>query len=137
MEQRQHLSERERKYNDLCGITMTNIYTLTKKCDTIPFHQVDINNPEHLYVLSVGVSLAGAIEKKVSVAGSRFFVWRLNRKLGLKKDARIICMNSDDAAYAIKPQMLVDDLKPVAKKMWNVLFTFGDIYREFYERKKK
>ena len=137
MEQKQHLSEREKKYNDLCGITMTNIYTLTKKCDTIPFHQVDINNPEHLYVLSVGISLAGAIEKKVSVAGSRFFVWRLNRKLGLKKDARIVRMSNHDVAYAVKPQMLVDDLKPIAKEMCNVLFTFGDIYHEFYERKKK
>ena len=133
-----HLSDTEKKYNELCGIIMTNIYTITKNCETMPFWQVDINNPEHLFVISAGHALAGALEKTVTVDGSRFLVWKLNRKLGLKrKESKIQRMNGRDATYAVQPQMLVDDLRPVAKKKCGPLFTFGDIYHEFYERTKK
>ena len=136
MEYRKHLSEKEKTYDKLCGITLTNIFTLSKNCDTIAFWNVDINNPEHLYVLSVAAGLGGAIDKKISVWGSKFFVWRLNRKLGLKKDCRIERMNTRDTMYGIQPQMLVDDLRDVAKKMCGEDFTFADIYNEFYKIKK-
>lgn len=134
---KKHLTETERKYNELCGITMTNIFTITKNCETIPFWCVDMNNTEHLYVLSVGLALAGVINKRVVVDGSRYFIWKLNRKLGLKKEAKITRMDGRDAMYAVNPGMLVLDLKNIAKEKCGKLFTFGDIYREFYERKKK
>jgi hypothetical protein len=134
----QHLSELECKYNEICGITMTNIFTLTKNCDSIPFWNVNINNPEHLYVLSVGHALSSIVEKPVTVAGSKFFIWRLNRKLGLKrKGFKIQQMNGRDATFGIQPGLLVNDMRAMAKKKCGPLFTFCDIYREFYERKKK
>ena len=137
MEFRQHLSDLEKKYDEICGMTMVNIYTLSKNCDTIPFWRVDIKNPEHLYVLNVAIGLAGASNKKVTVCGTRLEIWKLNRILGLKKEWRIQQMNVRDTMYAIQPQRLNDDIRSEAKKLCGPLFTFCDIYREFYERKKK
>ena len=135
---KQHLTEMEQTYNELCGIAMTNIFTITKNCDTIPFWCVNMNDTEHLFFISVGLALGGAIDKRIAVDGSRYFVWKLNRKLGLKKkEAKIIRMNGKDAMYAINPGMMVLDMKKIAKEKCGKLFTFGDIYREFYERKKK
>ena len=134
----QHLSELERKYNEICGITMTNIFTLTKNCDSIPFWNVNINDPEHLYVLSVGHALSDIVKKPVTVAGSKFFIWRLNRKLGLKrKGFKIQRMNGRDATFGVQPGLLVHDMRAMAKEMCGPLFVFGDIYQAFYEMKKK
>lgn len=137
MEYRKHLNEMEKKYNEICGLTFTNIYSLSKNCDTIAFWNVDINNPEHLYVLSVAVGLAGAIEKTVTIHASKFSIWRLNRKLGLKKECRIKQISIRDTMWGIQPQMLNDDLREIAKEKCGENFTFSDIYHEFYERKKK
>ena len=138
MEYRQHLTEQEKNYDKLCGITLTNIFTLTKNCDTIPFRSIDIKNKEHLYALCVGFSLAGVVGKKVSVSAKRRTIRKLNRLLGIKdKDCRIISMPVRDTMYSIDPQMLVDDLRDEGKKLCGEDFTFADIYNEFYERKKK
>lgn len=137
MERQIHLTDKEKSYNQICGITMTNIYTITKNCETIPFWQIDVNDDEHLYVLSVGVALAGAIGKKVSAWGTRRFVRKLNKKLGLKKECRITRMDTKDTMFAVQPGMLNNDLREIAKEKCGENFTFADIYHEFYERKKK
>ena len=138
MEYRKSLNEKEKAYNKVCGVTMTNIFTITKNCDVIPVRDVDIKNKEHLYVLSVAVALGGAIDKKVSVNGSAFFVWRLNRRLGLRKDCRIQRMLVKDTMYSISPKMLNNDIRIYAgKETGEEPFNFGNIYDEFYERKKK
>ena len=138
MEYRKSLNEKEKAYNKVCGVTMTNIFTITKNCDVIPVRDVDIKNKEHLYVLSVAVALGGAIDKKVSVNGSAFFVWRLNRRLGLRKDCRIQRMLVKDTMYSVSPKMLNNDMRVYAgKETGEEPFNFGDIFDEFYERKKK
>lgn len=136
MEKRIHLNETEKKYNEVCGITFAHIHTITQKCDTIPFWDIDIDNEEHLYALSVGVALGGAIGKKVSAWGSRWFIHKLNKKLGLKKDARIVRMSAKDTMFAIRPEFLVGDLRIEGIIRCGSEFTFADIYHEFYEIKK-
>lgn len=138
MEYRQHLNDKEKAYNKICGVTMTNIFTLTKNCDVIPVRDVDIKNKEDLYVLSVAAALGGAIDKKVSVNGSAFYIWRLNRRLGLKKDCRIERMLAKDTMYSVSPRMMNRDMRIYAgKETGEEPFNFGNIFDEFYERKKK
>jgi hypothetical protein len=137
MEYRKQLTEQERAYDKICGTTFANIFMLTKNCETIRVRDVDIKNEEHLYVLHVAVGVGGVVGKKVSVNGSRWFVWRLNRKMGLKKDCRIQRRTTKDTMYSVSPQMLNDDMRAIAEEQCGTSFTFGDIYKEFYERKKK
>ena len=138
MEYQKYLTEKERAYNEVCGITLTHIFLATKNCDTIPIRDVDINNPEHLYVLHVAIGLGGAIDKKVTVNGSKFFLWKLNRKLGLKKDFRIQQMLAKDAMFSISPNLLNRDLRRFAIEVTKEEdFSYTNIYNEFYNTKGK
>ena len=133
-----------RMYDHRTGNVMSNRYISTKEFIAIInklrnlYWNVNINNPEHLYVLSVGHALSDIVKKPVTVAGSKFFIWRLNRKLGLKrKGFKIQQMNGRDATFGVQPGLLVNDMRAMAKEMCGPLFVFGDIYQAFYERKKK
>jgi hypothetical protein len=46
-------------------------------------------------------------------------------------------MNGRDATFGIQPGLLVNDMRAMAEEQCGTSFTFGDIYKEFYERKKK
>ena len=134
----QHLTELERKYNEICSAAFHNIFTTTKSWKTIPIKNLNLKNPEHLFVLHVALALGGAIEKQVAINASKFTIWRLNKKLHIKdKGARIIQVtNENDEETVINPVMLLDFMRPTAEKMCGKKFSFGDIYHEFYELKK-
>ena len=131
------LSEKEKKYNEFCGIMMTNIHILSSTSSRICFREVDLKNEEHLFVLHVGHALAGAIEKEMCVEGGRWFVRRVNKKMGLKKKGGALVQKSFERVDSINPQKLIDDLKPYAKQVFGDEFSFAEIYREFYRKKKR
>ena len=131
------LSEKEKKYNEFCGIMMTNIHILSSANSQICFREVNLKNEEHLFVLHVGHALAGAIEKDMCVEGGRWFLRRVNKKMGLKKKGGALVQKSFERVDSINPQKLIDDLKPYAKQVFGDDFSFAEIYREFYRREKR
>lgn len=137
MEYKKYLTEQEKAYNKVCAMTFSQIYMLSKDSEVIAFKNVDLNNHEHLYVLHVAIGLGGAINKGVVVEGSKFFIARLNRKMGLKKEYKIKPFNKSNPPLGMIPEKLNNELRKTAKELCGPLFTFGEIYREFYERKKK
>ena len=133
----QHLTEMERKYNEICSAAFHNIFTTTKSWKTIPIKDLDLNNQEHLFILHVALALGGVIEKQVALDKSKFALWRLNRKLHIKdKGARIVQITEEEGETVVNPDSLLEYMRPTAKNMCGPLFTFGDIYREFYEIRK-
>ena len=138
MEYRQHLTEQEKNYDKLCGITLTNLFTLSKNNETISFINLDIKNKEHLYVLAVGIALADVVNKSVSIFAPKRTIRKLNKQFGRKtKETKIISPPKKDIKYAISPQKIVDDLRDEGKRLCGEDFTFVDIFNEFYERGKK
>lgn len=131
------LSEKEKKYNEFCGIMMTNIHILSSANSQICFREVNLKNEEHLFVLHVGHALAGAIEKDMCVEGGRWFLRRVNKKMGLKKKGGALVQKSFERVDSINPQKLIDDLKPYAKQVFGDDFSFAEIYREFYRKEKR
>lgn len=131
------LSEKEKKYNEFCGIMMTNIHILSSANSRICFREVDLKNEEHLFVLHVGHALAGAIEKDMCVEGGRWFLHRVNKKMGLKKRGGALVKRNSTLEESINPQRLINDLKPYAKQVFGDDFTFAEIYREFYRKEKR
>jgi hypothetical protein len=134
----QHLTELERKYNEICSAAFHNIFTTTKKWKTIPITRLNLEDPEHLFILHVALALGGVTEKQVAINKSKFQIWRLNRKLHIRdKGARIIQITDEqDDGSMVDPDVLLTFMRPTAKKLCGPLFTFGDIYHEFYELKK-
>ena len=127
----------EKSYNEICSAAFTNIYITTKKCKTIPIKDLDLKNPEHLFILHVAMGLGGVVEKQVALNKSKFALWKLNKKLHIKdKGARIIQITNETDKDSVHPEELLGFMRPTAKKMCSPFFTFGDIYKEFYEIRK-
>lgn len=120
-------------YNELVGITLTNLYTLSKDKQTLSLGRFDIEDPEHLYMMSVAVGSASIIGKEIRVDAGYFDRKKLYKmypceKFNWKKRAKKKeCFNTNEVLDFMRPAGvdLTDD----------EIFYFGDIYRAFYERK--
>lgn len=126
--------DKERIYDEICGAALVNLFTLSKNSDTIAIYHFDPKNEEHLFLLGVAKSLAGVKDKKVCLDVSKFQLWKLNR--GIDKDCRIIRMNCKEMIFGIDPNQLLNFMRPEAEKLLGKEFSFGDIYRRYYKRKK-
>ena len=120
-------------YNELVGITLTNLYTLSKNKKTLSLGKFDINDPEHLYMMSVAVGSASIIDKEIRVDAGFFDRKKLYKmypceKFNWKKRAKKKeCFNTNE---------VLDFMRPAAVELTdNEMFWFGEIYEEFYERK--
>ena len=106
-------------YNELVGITLTNLYTLSKDKKTLSLGKFDINAPEHLYMMSVAVGSASIINKEIRVDAGYF-----DRKKRAKKKE---CFNTNE---------VLDFMRQAGVDLTgDEIFYFGDIYHTFYERK--
>ena len=120
-------------YNELVGITLTNLYTLSKDKQTLSLGKFDIEDPEHLYMMGVAVGSASIIGKEIRVDAGYFDRKKLYKmypcgKFNWKKRAKKKeCFDTNEVLDFMRPAGvdLTDD----------EIFCFGDIYRVFYERK--
>ena len=123
-----------RKYDEICGATFVNLYTLTKNKEIIAFKNFNPKNKEHLFLLGVAKGFAGAYHKALALDVSAFQLWKLNR--GLDKDCRIVRLPKDKTEEAIIPEAILDFMRPKAVEACGEDFTFADIYNKYYNRKK-
>lgn len=124
-----------RHYDEICGAAFVNLFTLSKNSETIALSPFNPKNEEHLFILGVAKGLGGSIGKKVYVDVNRIQLWKLNR--GLDKDCRLKMINGKEAIYSINPDELLTFMRQRAVDVCGKDFTFADIYRQYYARKKK
>ena len=122
-------------YNELVGITLTNLYTLSKNKETLSLGKFDINDPEHLYMMSVAIGSTSIINKEVRVDAGYFDRKKLYKmypcdKFNWKKRAKKKeCFNTND---------VLDFMRPAGVELTkDELFWFGDIYDTFYKTKEE
>lgn len=127
-------ADKFRKYDEICGAALVNLFTLSKNSDTIAFRGFNPKNEEHLFVLGVAKGLAGSIGKKVALDVNKFQLWKLNR--GIDKDCRLISVDGKEAIYSIDPEELLAFMRAGAVNACGKDFTFADIYNAYYNRKK-
>lgn len=123
-----------RKYDEIAGATYVNLYTLSKNSDTITIAPFDPKNEEHLFILGVAKGLSAVISKPVCLDVSRFQLWKLNWRV--KKEAHVRLIDGKEAIYAINPDQLLNFMRKEAIEYCGDDFTFADIYKAFYSRKK-
>ena len=130
----EYVTERNRKYDEIAGVTYVNIFTLSKNSDVIAIAPFDPKNKEHLFVLNVAKGVGGIVEKNVAVDVSKWQLRRLNR--GLDKECQYEKLNGR-FAYAINPTILLNDMREWAETLTeDNHFTFGKIFDEFYAKQK-
>lgn len=126
--------EKLRIYDEICGAAFVNLFYLAKGNGPIVLCNFDPTNKEHLFVLGVAKGLAGALGKKVGLDVNRFQLWKLNK--GIDKDCRMIRIKEQDAEFPIDPEELLSFMRSKAVEACGNDFTFADIYKQYYNRKK-
>lgn len=127
--------EQEKKYDEICGVTYVNIFTLTKNEQSIVISPFNPKNSEHLFILHVAKGVAAVTGKTVYVKTNRFQLWKLNRKIN--KDCRFKKLNKKNIDKAIEPDKLINFMKKFAKGLCGEDFNFGQIYEAFFNTKKR
>ena len=124
-----------REYDGLVGITMLNIYSLSKQDKTIKLCRFDKKNKEHLYILRIAYLARDIYGFEIEVEGSWWDIFCLNLKnhRGFKRVKRYKIKNEDNVINVL---MLLDFMRPEGKTRLGKDFSFADIYEEYYERKK-
>ena len=127
-------NNKQRAYDEICGATFVNLYTMSKEINTIILAPFNPRNKEHLFVLGVAQGLASAKDMKIKLLTNGFWLRKLNK--GIDKENRMKKANGKDIMFAIDPDKLLAFMYPAAKASCGEDFTFGDICDEFYSRKK-
>jgi hypothetical protein len=123
-------------YDTLVGISLVNLYTLSKDSQSINFGNFDINNEEHLYLLKVAITSYSVLQKSI-----RFNLpyWK-RRKIAKmldypevvewkKRAKKFECFNTSE---------VLDFMRPAgALETGDELFMFSDIYHRYYEKSEK
>lgn len=129
-----------REYDGLVGLTMLNIYTLSKEKEVIRLYHFDRKNREHLYLLRVALMVRDVYQFPIEVESSKWDIFCLNWKLrkGFNKVKRYepIIGENEEWLYqkgGICVPEILDFMRPDGKQRIGDGFTFADIYAQYYE----
>ena len=123
-----------RNYDIICAAAFSTMLEVSKNSNMVSISHFNPKDEEHLFVLGVAKGLGGATRRPVCIDVNRFQLWKLNR--GLNKNCRIQRMNGKEAIYSINPDLLLSGMRAKAEDLCGKDFSFGDIYNEYYNRKK-
>lgn len=126
--------EKLRHYDEVCGAAFVNLFTLSQDSDTISLSPFNPKNEEHMFVLGVAKGLAGVLGKKITLDVTKRELRKLNR--GLDKECQMQLVDNRETLSAINPNSLLEFMRDKAKELCGEDFTFADIYRLYYSRKK-
>lgn len=123
----------EQNYNEIVGITLVNLWTLSKEEDTINFTNLDYKNEEHRYLLHVAMTSYGVINKPIRL---NLPIWKRKKIAKLTGCEKIEWKKKAKKANSINVAEVLEFMHPVGVELTgDKNFSFADIYHEFYERK--
>lgn len=127
----------EKYYNEICGITFVNIFTKSKNAKEIILSPFDVNNEEHLFVLSVAIGLRDIVKKKIVLDAPRKVIKQLNK--AVIKEVRYKKMRKKDKNNSVDTTDLLELMRPWAGELCGCTgpFDFGAIYRAFYKKEEE
>jgi hypothetical protein len=128
------------EYDGLVGLTLLNIWSISKEKQTIRLYHLDRKNKEHLFILRVALLARDLYDFSLEVEGSRWNIFCLNWKVrkGFKSVKRYkpIFGEGEEWLYA-KGGICVPELLDLMRKdgitRLGEDFTFADIYQRYYE----
>lgn len=122
------------EYDGLIGLTMYNLYTLSKDCGAIRIDNFNRNNKEHWYLLRVALIARDVYQVPVEMSGSWWNVFCVNWKIrkGFRKIKRVAKFDTGNFdAAAVLDFMRQDGIARIGPN-----FSFADIYEAYYEGSK-
>ena len=118
------------KYDSICYITFKNIAHLTKNVDRIVLKHFDWHNGEHKFVLSIINACYGLLDNK-DVAIDAGPMTRSIIAKSYPNFGKIKKVTKADEIFVDVPELL-DKMRDYACDLCGDLFSFWDIYDEYY-----
>lgn len=126
----------DNNYDEICGWTFVNLYTLCKEKDTIIISPFDIHNNEHLFILYMAKGLSHVYGKQLRLDVSYFDLWKVNRTIK-DRACKIKKAKKKTLNEAISPNELLNFMRCRARSLCGEDFTFSDIYFRFFNTDKR
>ena len=127
--------EQQKFFDEICGIALVNVYSLTKDTDRIAISPFNPKNKEHLFLMNIAKGASAIIGKSVALDTNRFRLWQLNR--GISSECRYEKIKRKERENAINPIVLLDFMRRGIEDDFQVKeFDFGKIYDAFYSKKE-
>lgn len=122
-----------REYDGLVGLTMLNIYSLSKEKGIIRLQRFDRKRKDHLFVLRVALMARDIYQFPIEVDAIDEWWGRfcLNRKL--RKHFDKVSKAPDYSADGVWVTKLLEFMKPDGVARLGENFSFADIYDAYYE----
>lgn len=120
-----------KEYDGLIGLTLVNLFTLSKDCGAIRLDKFDRKNKEHLFFLRVALIARDVYQVPIEMSGSRWEILRLNWKI--RKNFKKVKRVSSFYAGNFDVSAVLDFMRPDAIKRIGTDFSFADIYDAYYE----
>ena len=122
-----------REYDGLIGVTMLNIYSLSKRSGVIRLYNFNRKDKEHLYFLHVALIARSVYQMPIEVYASWWDVFCINMKIhkGFNKITRI----TDERLEGICVPEILDFMRADGIERLGKDFSFGEIYKAYYEGK--
>ena len=129
-----------REYDGLIGLTLLNLYTISRENKIIRLYHFDRKNTEHLYLLRIALMARDIYDFSLEVEGSWWDIFCLNWKLrkGFRKVKRYKHITGEDEEWLYAkggthvPELL-DLMRSDGIERLGENFTFADIYHQYYE----
>ena len=129
-----------REYDGLVGLTMLNLFSISKENKIIRLYHFDRKNREHLYILRVALMARDIYGFPLEVEGSWWDIFCLNWKIrkGFDKIKRYkpVAGEGEEWLYpkggTCVPELL-DLMRPDGISRIGENFTFANIYNQYYE----
>ena len=125
-------TELYREYDGLVGLTMLNLRTLSKNDEAIELGDFDRKNKEHLFMLKIAL-LTRAIHDIPVYIQCSYFDWIIINLFHCKGFARVKRIGKVFFTN-IDTQEVLDFMRGDGIERCGENFSFGDIYKEYYER---
>lgn len=130
------MEELQKIYDAIVGVTMVNIYTLSKDKEAINFNNFDIDNEEHLYLLSVAMISNGIIGKPIRF---NLPIWKRKRIAKMfgnptsiqwkKRAKKNESFDTSDVLDFIRQYAVIES--------GDELFMFDEIYQCYYKKEQR
>ncbi len=129
-----------REYDGLIGLTLLNLYTISRENQAIRLYHFDRKNREHLYILRIALMARDVYGFSLEVEGSWWDIfclnWKIRKGFGKIKRYKPITGVGEEWLYAeggtCVPELL-DLMRPDGIRRIGEDFTFANIYNQYYE----
>lgn len=127
--------EQQKVFDEICGVALINVYSLTKNTDRIAISPFDPKNKEHLFLMNIAKGASAIARKSVALDTNRFRLRQLNR--GISLECRYEKVKRKERQEAINPILLLDFMRRGIEETFQIKeFDFGKIYDAFYSKKE-